>query len=75
MLNVASRRWWIGGWIIVLALVVTVSMSMAASLSTTVLLAALGVAPGVVIALLKRGAASPTVAEILHAVNVKESRR
>jgi hypothetical protein len=75
MLNAAFRRWLIGGWIIVLALVVTVSMSMAASLSTTLLLAALGIAPGVVIVLLKRGAASPTVAEILHEVDVEEGRR
>jgi len=75
MLNNAFRTWLIGSSIIVLVLVVTVSMSMAASLSTTVLLAALGVAPGVVIALLKRGAASPTVAEILHAVNVEKGRR
>ena len=74
MLNVDSRTWLIGGWIIALALVVTASMSMAASLSTTMLLAALGVAPGIVIGLLVRGAASPTVAEILHSVEANEGR-
>jgi len=75
MLNVAFRTWLIGGWIIALALVVTVSMSMAASPSTMVLFAALGIAPGVVIALLKRGAPAPTVAEILHTANAEEGRR
>jgi hypothetical protein len=75
MVNRISRTWLLGGWITVLALVVTVSFAMAASLSTTMLLVALGVAPAIVIALLKNGAASPTVAEILHAVDAKDSRR
>lgn len=74
MVNVASRTWLIGGWLLALALVVTASISMAASLSTTVMLVALGVIPGVVIALLKRGAATPTVAEILYATDIKEDR-
>jgi hypothetical protein len=74
MVKTISRPWLIAGWMAVLALVVAVSRSLGATLSTTVLLAALGVAPGVVIALLKRGAATPTVAEILHAVNAKEGR-
>jgi hypothetical protein len=73
MVNVSSRTWLLGGWMIVLALVVTISVLMAANPSTTVLLAALAVASGVVTALIKRGA-SPTASEILHAVNVKEGR-
>ena len=56
MLNISSRTWLLGGWMIVLALVVTISLSMAADFSTTVLLAALVVASGVVTAMLKRGA-------------------
>jgi len=75
MLNAVPRTWLIGGWVVVPAVIVTISLSMAASFSTTLLLVALGVAPGVVIALLKRGAASPTVAEILYAVNAEEGRR
>ncbi|MGE5243523.1 MAG: hypothetical protein ACM3SQ_04785 [Betaproteobacteria bacterium] len=74
MLNVVSRTWLIGGWITALALVVTVSMSMAASLSTTVLLAALGVAPGIMIALREHGTAPASVAEILYAVDAKDGR-
>jgi hypothetical protein len=73
MLNIASRTWFVGGSIAVLALVVTVSTAMAASLSTTMLLAALGVAPGIVLAMLKERA-SPTVAEILHSVDAKDGR-
>jgi hypothetical protein len=75
MLNISSRTWLLGGWMIVLALVVTISLSMAADFSTTVLLAALVVASGVVTAMLKRGAASQTASEILHPVNVQEGRR
>ncbi len=75
MMNNFSRTWLLGGWITVLALVVTVSVAMAASLSTTMLLVALGVAPGiVVVAILKGSAASPTVAEILHTADRTDGR-
>ena len=75
MLNVSSRTWLLGGWMLVLALVVTISLLMAADISTTVLLAALVIAPGVVTAILRRGAASQTASEVLHPVNAQESRR
>jgi hypothetical protein len=74
MVNVVSRTWLIGGWMAMLALAVTVSRSMDAGHSTTVLLAALAVAPGVVIALLTRGVAAPTTAGILRGVQAKEGR-
>jgi hypothetical protein len=74
MLNVVSRAWVMASCLTALALVLPFTMSMAASLSTTVLLLALGVAPGIVIALLKNGQASPTVAEILHTVEAKDVR-
>ena len=74
MLNDVSRTWLLGGWIAVLALVVSVSVAMAASLSTTMLLVALGVVPGIVVAVLKGSAASPTVAEILHAADRTDGR-
>jgi hypothetical protein len=75
MLNAASQKWVIGGWLVALAFVVAASMSLSASLSTTLLLAALGVAPAVVIALLKRGAPAPSVVEILHSLNANDDRR
>ena len=59
MVNNVSRTWLLGGWITVLALVVTASVAMAASLSTTLLLVALGVAPGIVVAVLKGSGISP----------------
>jgi hypothetical protein len=75
MLNGVSRSSLLfGGWITILTAVATVSIAMSAAPSTTMLLVALGVTPGVVIALLKGGAASPTVAEILHAVHTKDGR-
>jgi hypothetical protein len=74
MLNGISRTWLLGGWVTVLALLVTVSTALAARLSTTMLLVAVGVAPAIVVAFLKRGAASPTIAEILHVVDAKDSR-
>ena len=75
MLNVVSRtQLLVGGWFTMLTAVVLVCNAMAASLSTTVLVVALGVAPGVVVALLKAGEASPTVAEILHEVHERDGR-
>ena len=66
MSNGISRTWAIGGSIAMLTFVVTASMAMAASISTTMLLVALGIAPGVAIAVLHGGATLPTMAEILH---------
>ena len=74
MVNIALRTWLIGGWIAIIAVIVTVSVAMGANLSTTSLLLALGVAPAAVMAVLKAGASSPTVAEILHAVHAKDRR-
>ena len=73
MLNIAFRTWLIGGWIAILAVIVAVSVSMGANLSTTSLLLALGAAPAAVMSALK-GTSSPTVAEILHAVETKDGR-
>ena len=75
MLNTAIlRTWLISGWVTLFVVIVTVSVTMSASLATTSFLLALGVAPGVVMAFLRNGAASPTVAEILHAVETKDGR-
>jgi hypothetical protein len=72
MLNGGSYMWLIGGSVAMLAIVVTASIVMSASLSTTMFLAALAVAAGVVIANLKGSGASPTVAEILHAADEQD---
>ena len=72
MVNAHFRTSVIGGSIAVLALVVALSMSMAASLATAMFLAALAVAPGIVIALLSESA-SPSVAEILRADHVRHA--
>jgi hypothetical protein len=75
MVSTANYRpWLIGGWLMTLAVIVTVSMAMDANRSTTWLLLALGMAPALVMALLRGGAASPTVAEILHSVDAKNGR-
>jgi hypothetical protein len=49
-------------------------MAMGANLSTTALLLALGVAPGVVVVLLAQSAPSPSVANILHSVERNDDR-
>jgi hypothetical protein len=74
MLNMAFRTWLIAGWISTVAVIVAVSMAMGANLSTTSLLLALGVAPAAVMAVLRSSASSPTVAEILRAVETKDGR-
>ena len=69
----AVFAWWIiGGWIAAAAIIAVTSVARGAYLSTTALLVAFGVAPGVVIALLAHGAPSPPVAQILHAVETKD---
>ena len=74
MLSTALRSWLIAGWLATLTGIVAVSVAVGANLSTTSWLLALGLAPGIVMVLLGRGAASPTVAEILHAVDSNTGR-
>jgi hypothetical protein len=74
MLSKNYRTWLVAGGFMVAAVIVTIGLAIGASVSTTVFLVALGVAPGIVIALLKGGASAPTVAEILHPVNPREGR-
>ena len=64
----------VGGWLSGVAIIVAASVAMGANLSTSALLLVLGVAPGMVMAALANGAPSPTVAEILHAVEMKDGR-
>ena len=75
MLNKGFRVSWLtGGWMAVVAIIVAMSMAMGAKISTTALLLALGVAPGIVIALLAQSAPSPSVADILHSVEKNDRR-
>lgn len=73
MLNTTFRSsWLIGGWIAAMALLVAGSTAMGATLVTTALFVALGVAPGIVIALLAYSQPSPSVTHILHSVETKD---
>jgi len=65
----------IGSWIAALVILVAVSLSLHARVSTTAFLFALGVAPGIVIAVLSRSAPMESVAQLLHAVETKDGRR
>jgi hypothetical protein len=75
MLNTDLLPWLFGGWLATLTAVVTIGVAMGANLSTIAFLLALAAAPAVVMALVKRGEAGPTVAEILHAVHTHDVRR
>jgi hypothetical protein len=74
MFNTISRSWIIGGWFATLAVILAFTVATGASLSTTVLLLMIGVAPVVIMALINGGAPAPTVAEILHSVETKDGR-
>ena len=73
MLN-HSPLWLLGGWLTTVALVLAWSVGVEARLSTSALLLVIGMAPGIVLLVIRAGAAAPTVAEILHSVTVKDGR-
>ncbi len=75
MLNTMHRPWLVGGvWFATVAVITGWSVSMDARWSTTGLLLLIGVTPAIVALLIGAGAPSPTVAEILHAVQAKDGR-
>ncbi len=74
MLKTVSRTWLLGAWFAGVALIVAWSIAASATVSTSALLLVIGVAPVVVMVILGTGAASPTVAEILHSVNAPDGR-
>lgn len=75
MLNIASSTWIVVGvWFATLAVVVAGSVAMDARFSTSVFLLALGVVPGVVLALVAGRSTSPSVAEILHPIETRDGR-
>ena len=66
MMPIPLRRLLIGGWLGMLAVILGGTVALGASPITTSFLLALGVALGVVTVVLKSGAASPSIGEILH---------
>jgi hypothetical protein len=75
MSNTVSRMWLLGGWLATVAVIVAWSIAAGASLSTSALVLVICVAPVVVMAVVGSGGSpSPTVAEVLHAVNAEEDR-
>jgi hypothetical protein len=74
MLNTLPR-FIVVAWLALVAAFVTVSVTMGANLSTAALVFALGVSPAIVALLIAGGVSSPSVAEILYAVDTKGGRR
>ena len=74
MLKRISPMWLLGGWFAAVAVIIAWSVAMDARLSTSALLFVIGVAPVAVMVLIRAGAPSPTVAEILYSVNAKNGR-
>ena len=72
--NTFTSSWIIGGWIAAVAIILAASLASGANASTTVLLVALGIAPGIVVAFLADGASSQTVAQILHSAERTDGR-
>jgi hypothetical protein len=75
MLNLSfTSSWVVGGWVAAVAIIVAASMAMNATVSTTAVLFALGIAPGLVIALLAHGKPSASVGQILQSVETEDGR-
>jgi hypothetical protein len=75
MLNATlSSSWLIGAWLAIVATSAVASVVMGASLSTTALLLALGIAPAVIMAVLSYSQPPQSVAQILYAVEKKDRR-
>ena len=72
MVKTTTRMWLLGAWFAAGAVSVAWSVNLGASLSTSALLVALGVAPAIVMLLIDAGAPSPSVAEILRSVNAED---
>ena len=72
--TVVEWQWRIAGWVGVVATIVAARIAMAANPSTTALLLAISIAPGIGITLLARGARSSRVARILYSVETKDGQ-
>ena len=65
----------LGAWLAVAAVIVASSLAIQARLSTTLLVLMIGSGPFVVMVVLGKSAAGPTVAEILHSVESEDGTR
>lgn len=74
MLNRISGKTLVGGWFAVVAVIVAWSVAKGAALSTSGLLLVMGAVPVIIMTLIRAGASSPTVAEILRSVDAKDRR-
>ena len=74
MFSKLSRSVLVGGWLVMMAVILAVTMTMGAKLSTTAMLLALGVAVALVPVLIVGSAPSPSVAEILRSTETKNTR-
>jgi hypothetical protein len=75
MLNTTTRSAIIGGtWLTAIGLILILSVAMDARLSTTALLLAFGALPVVVVVLLRGGAPSASVTEILRSTDATDVR-
>ena len=74
MFSSLSRSVIVGSWMALLAVIIMASIAGRASVSTTVLLLGLGIAPAIVAMLIVRGTSSTTVAEIIYATETKGGR-
>jgi hypothetical protein len=75
MPNTMWRSWLVGGWCLALVGIVGSSVALGASPSTTAMLFVLGVSPAGIMVLIGGNVTSMTVAQILHSVETKDSRR
>jgi hypothetical protein len=66
--------WLLAAWLAALAIIAVTSIAMDAHRVTTALLVALGIAPGIIVALVLAGAPSPTPAQILYSIETKDRR-
>lgn len=75
MLKTISRVQLIGGWLLILGVMVAGSVATGAKISTSVLLLVLGISPVVVMWLLANHAAPLTIAEILYRAETTDRER
>jgi hypothetical protein len=68
MLKTLSGSSLLTGWLMTLAVIIAFSVAVGADVSTSALLLAMGVTPVIIVSLIGRHSASPTVAEILYSV-------
>ena len=74
MLNRFSPSWLLAGWLAAVTALAASTFIMGARISTSLLFVALGLAPVIVTLMIGFDPPSPTIAEILYAVDAKDRR-